>query len=170
MKRQEEQEKRMREQQFQQMKRGMSQFARGVTQMTRFAAQAKTRLAKQGVALPLELTNALAKAPELLAKLKAASTQEEFEDLMGDMQDIGMIMQEWGPKMGELQRLAGMLKEADRNVRDMARAYNRNKAVAKRLRDQITELREKGPAVLAAVEPKADRRKKARRWKRRTSH
>ncbi|MEK7164455.1 MAG: hypothetical protein AAB779_00760, partial [Patescibacteria group bacterium] len=132
MKRQEEQEKRMREQQFQQMKRGMSQFARGVTQMTRFAAQAKTRLAKQGVALPLELTNALAKAPELLAKLKAASTQEEFEDLMGDMQDIGMIMQEWGPKMGELQRLGGMLSQLNRDVRNMSTNFNRVKRAAAR--------------------------------------
>lgn len=154
MKRQEEQEKRMREQQFQQMKRGMSQFARGVTQMTRFAAQAKTRLAKQGVALPLELTNALAKAPELLAKLKAASTQEEFEDLMGDMQDIGMIMQEWGPKMGELQRLGGMLSQLNRDVRNMSTNFNRVKRAAAR-RPELADALKEVEAMLGVMGKKA---------------
>lgn len=128
----------MKEEQFKQMKRGVDQFVRGMTQMKRFVDRAKARLAKQGVGIPAELTNALAKAPELVAKLKAAKDIEEFEELMGDMQDIGMIMQEWGPRMGDLDRLASMLSQADKDLRNMSRAYTRNKNLQKR-RPELAE-------------------------------
>ncbi|MBI4122704.1 MAG: hypothetical protein HY462_01770, partial [Parcubacteria group bacterium] len=128
----EEEMQRMKEEQFKQMKRGVDQFVRGMTQMKRFVDRAKARLSRQGVGIPPELENALAKAPELVAKLKAAKDIEEFEELMGDMQDIGMIMQEWGPRMGDLDRLAGMLSQADRDLRNMSRAFTRTKNLPKR--------------------------------------
>lgn len=146
--------KRMKEEQFRHMKRGMDQFARGVTQMKRFVDRAKARLAKQGVGIPVELTNAMAKAPELLAKLKAAKDIEEFEDLMGDMQDIGMIMQEWGPKMGELERLGQMLSQISRDVRNMTTNFNRVKRAAAR-RPELADTLKEVEAMLGVMGKKA---------------
>lgn len=146
--------KRMKEEQFRQMKRGMDQFSRGVTQMKRFVDRAKARLEKQGVGIPLELINAMAKAPELLAKLKAAKTIEEFEDLMGDMQDIGMIMQEWGPKMGELERLGQMLSQASRDLRNMSTNFKRVKRAAAR-RPELADALKEVEAMLGVMGKKA---------------
>ncbi|MBI4122561.1 MAG: hypothetical protein HY462_01035 [Parcubacteria group bacterium] len=54
-----------------------------------------------------------------------------------------MIMQEWGPRMGDLDRLAGMLSQADRDLRNMSRAFTRTKNLPKRrpeLTDAVKEL------------------------------
>ncbi len=132
----------MRAEQFRQMKRGVDQFTRGVNQMKTFVNRLKTRLTRAGVGVPVELTNALAKAPELIAKLKAAKTQEEFEDLMGDMQDIGMIMQDWGPRLGDLDRLVGMMTQLDRDIRNMNTAFRRAKTAVARRPEAADSLKE----------------------------
>lgn len=120
------------------MKKGTNQFAKGVTQMTKFVNQMKTKLAKSGVGIPAELTNALAKAPELIAKLKSSKNMDEFQELMGDMQDIGMTMQEWGPKLGELQRLVDMMKNLDKDVKNMRTNFTRVQKAAKK-RPELAE-------------------------------
>jgi len=134
----EEEQQKMQEKQFQQMKKGTDQFAKGVTQMQKFVAKMKTTLAKSGVGIPAELTNALAKAPELVAKLKASKDMDEFQELMGDMQDIGMIMQDWGPKLGELQRLASMIKNLDKDIKNMRTNFTRVQKAAKK-RPELAE-------------------------------
>ena len=126
------------------MKEGMNQFAKGVTQMTKFVNQMKTKLAKSGVGIPAELTNALTAAPALVAKLKASKDMDEFQELMGDMQDIGMIMQEWGPKLGELQRLVHMIKNLDRDVKSMRANFTRVQKAAKKRPELAEPLAEVG--------------------------
>ena len=128
----EEEMKRMREEQFKMMKQGMRQFARGVTQMQRFVSRLEARLKRQGIGIPAELKNALAAAPALVKKFEAAQTFEEVEGLMEDMQDIATTMQEWGPRLGELEGLAQMLRDADRQSRQMYGAFKRVERTAKR--------------------------------------
>jgi hypothetical protein len=139
----EEETRRMQEQQFQMMKRNMQQFVRGIEQMQKSVNAMKKKLAKKGIGLPAELTNALAKAPALIAKLRAAKNSEEFEDAMGDIQDIAATIQEWGPRLGELDRLADMLTNVTRDIRNMEREYKRvRKLVVKKaeLADAVAEL------------------------------
>lgn len=138
----EEDMERMRKEQFVMMKKGIRQFTRGVDQMRRFVQRLKPRLARQGVGIPPELENALAKAPELVKKFEAVQSFEEVEALMEDMQDIGMAMQEWGPRLGELEQLAGMLTRADKDVKNMYRAFKRLQTAAKRRQELLDPVRE----------------------------
>lgn len=121
----EEDRKRMDEERLKQMKRNMGQFERGIKQMERMVKRMEPRLARAGVGIPQELKAALAKAPEAVAKIKAAKTAEELEDLMDDIQDIGESMQEWGPKFGDLDRLAKMLPRAAQDLKNMKRSVDR---------------------------------------------
>ena len=150
----EEDEKRMQEQRFKDMKRGMDQFAKGVTQMQKYVAKMKTTLSRGGVGIPAELTNALAKAPELLAKLKAAKTADELDELMGDLQDIGMTMQEWGPRLGDLQRLVSMMKSLDKDLKSMRTNFTRVQKAAKK-RPELAEPLKEAEALFADMTKRA---------------
>ncbi len=119
------------EQRFEQMKRGLGQFASGIRQMTKMVERLKSQL-KGAVGIPPELIAAVAKAPDILNQLKSAQTPSELEQVMGDMQDMGQTMQEWGPKLGELTRLAQMLKQADRDAKNIGRAVSHSQSLAKR--------------------------------------
>lgn len=122
----------MDEERLKQMKKGLSQFAKGVSQFQKMVNKMKPKLAKLGVGIPTELEAALAKAPEILDKIKNAQSADEVEDLMTDIQDIGDAMQEWGQKFGDLMRLGEMLKQADKGLKDIQKAIKRIQTSAKK--------------------------------------
>lgn len=117
----EQDQKRMDEERFRMMKRGLSDFERGYKQIERMVKRATPRLKKAGVGIPPELTAALAQAPVVIKKIKDAKTADELETLMDDIQDISEAMRDWGPRFGDLERLAEMLKRADKDVLGMKR-------------------------------------------------
>jgi hypothetical protein len=133
---------RMRQEQCVMMKRGIKDFMRGVTQMQKFVARLEKKY-KGVIGMPPELKSALAAAPELVKKFDAAKDCDEVENLVGDMEDIAMAMQDLGPRLGELEGLGRMLKESDRQAKEMYRSFKRVQAAAKRntaLADEVREL------------------------------
>ena len=152
--------KRRQAEQLSMMKQRINEFVRGSEQMKKMVERMKPRLARLGVGVPAELTNALAKAPDLVAKIKAATTVDEGEDAMLDLQDIGQTMQEWGPRFGDLMRLGDMLQRAQKkDLREITRAQARVKNYVKtrpELADFVAELtqfvQDMGRAVADAKE------------------
>ncbi len=141
----EEREKRIDEERFRMMKKGIEQFSRGVKQMQAMVKRMEPKLVKMGVAVPPELKAALAKAPEIIEKIKKAQTADELEELIEEIQDVGDAMQEWGPRFGDLMRLGEMLKRAGNDVKQLDRALKR-----------ITPYAKKNPAVADAVAEAAE--------------
>lgn len=140
----EEQQKRMDEERLKQMKRGLSQFSRGVDQMTKMVARMEKQF-KGTVGIPAELKAALERAPQLMAKIKAATSLDELEEVNEEVMDVGETMQEWGPRLGDLQRLSEMLKRSSQEIK---RVERKSKSILSRA-NKKTELVE---AVVKANE------------------
>ena len=121
----EEEMQKMDEQRFKQMKQGLNQFAKGVTMMKKNVARMKTRVAKCGVSIPEELANAMSSADSIVAKIKAAQSADELDAVIGDIEDIGAIMQDWGPRLGQLDQLCQMMKQGDRDTKQLERDAKR---------------------------------------------
>jgi len=133
-----DQQQQMDAQRFEQMKQGLNQFAKGVKQMNSAVARFKKQLGTS-VAIPAELVAALEKAPDLIQKIKDAKTVDELDAVIEDVQDVGATMQDWGPRLGDLQRLAQMLKQSVRDQKNIDRNVNRLQLAAKR-NSQIVEV------------------------------
>ena len=127
----EEDQKKMDERRFKDMKKGLSQFANGAKMMKRSIAKIKIANNKCGVGMPEELENALAQTDNLVRKINAAKTADELDEIVGDIQDVGSVMQDWGPRMGDLNRLCQMLKRADRDAKQFDRNIKRLESQAK---------------------------------------
>lgn len=155
----EEQDKQRQEQQFKMMKQNLKQFSREITNMQKKVKQMGSRLKKLGVGMPPELVTALAEAPAAVKALEKASTFEEVEEGIGAAEDIAMVLQEWGPKLGEIERFATMLKQIDKDVKSMASTMKRLQTSAKRkleLQEPLAELGELWRAMQGyATEAKA---------------
>lgn len=152
---------------FQMMKKGLTQFNRGVKQMEKLVKQMEPRLKRLGVAVPLELKSALAKAPELLKQIEQAKSPDELDELVPDIMDVGEVLQEWGPRFGDLMRLGEMLRNASTAIRTVERNVTRLEGYAKRnesLLDIVASIKElqltmsqalKGAKELAQTDPEA---------------
>lgn len=109
------------------MKEGMKQLERMIKQMDKAAKQVERKLLskKCGVEIPKELKEALKKAPDVLKKIKEATSADEIEELVPDIQDIMDSMQQLGQTMGELMGLCDMLRQADKDVKTIQRSVKR---------------------------------------------
>jgi len=124
----EEDMKKMDERRLKDMKRGLSQFTRSAQMMKKNVAKTKAAIAKCGVNIPEELSNALDSIDGLVKKINDAQSADELDEVVGDIQDVGSVMQDWGPRMGELPRLCQMLKQADRDLKQLDRSLTRYQA------------------------------------------
>lgn len=152
--REEEMNKKMDEERFKQMKKGLLQFERGYKQMQSMVKKMAANLSKKGVGIPPELTAAMEQAPTVIAKIKAAKTADELETLMDDIQDVGQAMMEWGPKLGDLQRLGEMLGRADKDLTLMKKKIAvLEKAVKKNPASEgaVSELKAQYDGIVAAL-------------------
>ena len=124
----EEEIKKMDERRFQDMKRGLSQFTKGVKSMKKSITRVKTAVNKCGVNLPEELTSAMANVDNLIGRIESAKTADELDEIVGDIEDIGAVMQDWGPRMGDLHRLCQMIKQAGKDQKQLERSLKRAEA------------------------------------------
>jgi len=115
----EEQQQKMDEQRLSMMKKGMSQFAK---EMKRVKSQVTT-FQKKGVTIPDELKDALAKADEVVAKIKDATDPEELQDVMSDFQDSMEVIQEWMQKLPRLAQWPKLVKQAQSQLTKLEKAY-----------------------------------------------
>lgn len=127
----EEEMKKNDERRFKDMKKGLSQFANGAKMMKKSIAKIKIANSKCGVGTPEELVNALAQTDSLIEKINNAKTADELEEIVGDVQDVGSVMQDWGPRMGDLSRLCQMIKQANRDAKQFDRNIKRMESQAK---------------------------------------
>ncbi len=121
----EEEMQKMDERRFKDMKRGLSQFAKGVKMMKKSVVKTKAIVNKCGVSMPEELENALASADNLVGKIESAKTADELDEVVESIEDVGSVMQEWGPRMGDLHRLCQMIKQGDKDLKQLDRSVKR---------------------------------------------
>lgn len=124
----EEDMKKMDERRFKDMKRGLSQFIRSTQMMKKNVAKTKAVINKCGVNMPEELSNALNSIDSMIKKINDAQTADELDEVVGDIEDVGSVMQDWGPRMGDLHRLCQMLKQAERDFKQLDRSLGRYQA------------------------------------------
>lgn len=124
----EEDMKKMDERRLKDMKRGLGQFTRSAQMMKKNVVKTKAAINKCGVGMPEELDNALNSIDGLVKKINDAQTADDLDEVIGDIQDVGSVMQEWGPRMGDLHRLCQMLKQADRDLKQLDRSLSRYQA------------------------------------------
>lgn len=128
------------------MFQGMKQGMRGMSQGIKMMKSMLPKLVKQGVTPPQELSDAIAKAEEFIAyigKIKSADDIEDadaFMDRMSDMADVGSVLQEWGPRLGDLMRMGQMMKEADNRMKQVDRDVKRVKAQAAKSKVDLSDL------------------------------
>ncbi len=136
----------MQKQQLKMMFQGVKQGMRGMGQGVKMMKTALKKLAKEGITAPEELTEAMAKADELIAylgRIKSANDIEDadaFMEKMSEMMDVGPVLQEWGPRMGDLMRMSQMMKEAERRAKQIKKDVKRLKAGAVKSKIDLTEL------------------------------
>ena len=123
-KRQEEQQKRQEEQGLKMMKKGILQAARGVTQMKSYFS----RIAKKGVVIPTECTEALNKIQTTIDTIKNATTFEEAQEAEPEsMRDDFETLNECRQKVEMLAQIPSILKRVDREIKNMERSWLRAK-------------------------------------------
>lgn len=136
----------MQKMQLKGMFQGMKQGMRGMGQGIKMMKNMLPKLEKQGVAVPQELRDAIAKAEEFIAyvgKIKSADDIDDadaFMDRMSDMADTGSVLQEWGPKLGDLMRMGQMMKEAENRMKQVDRDVKRVKAQAAKSKVDLSDL------------------------------
>lgn len=115
----EDQQQKMDEQRLNMMKKGMSQFTKEMSRVKSQVAAYK----KKGVVIPSELSDALAKADEVVAKIKDATDPDELQDVMSDFQDSMEVMQEWMQKLPRMAQWPSLLKQAQSQLTKLEKAY-----------------------------------------------
>ena len=136
---QEQMEKQMKQQearQLKQIKQGMSQFKRGIAQFKKMVSG----FAKQGIAVPAELADALAKADTLFSTIENAQSLEEIMEVQEEMMSIGEVMQEWGPRLGHLQQMPRVIKQAEKELKKLENALKKDQTRARTAKFDISGL------------------------------
>ncbi len=124
-----EQESRMKEEQLRQMKRGMQGLEQGLKQIQRMV----DRLAKKGIAIPLDIQTLLSELTAVRDKVKSATEfNEEVEAAMDVIQERGQDLGEAGQKLGMLEQMAQMTTQVEKQFvtldKALAKAKKRKEA------------------------------------------
>ncbi len=134
-------EEQMKKQQAMMLK-GMQQGLAGFAgQLTRIEARIAS-LAKKGIKAPSELSDAITKAKDVLAKLKAAQTWEEAEalDVQNTMQEVGEVLQEQLPNLERLANLTQIYTRIESQIKTLERQLSTDKTLAKRSKIDLSEV------------------------------
>lgn len=142
---------------FHQMKRDLSHFTREINRMEREIARTKKRFERCDLPIPSWTQDNIVEARSIAAKIEAAQTAEELEDLMLDIDEVGFNMQDWGPEMGSLHQLCDMLSGAKRELKRLERNQERmEKKVEQRggagVKAMLAKLREIQKKMKSAVD------------------
>ena len=120
------------------MQQGMASFG---SQLTRIKARIAT-LEKKGVKAPSDLTEALAKADDLISKVKAAQSYDEVDalDVPGTMQDVGDALREQLPNLERLANLTKIYTTIEGQIKTLDRQLAADKALAKRSKIDLSDV------------------------------
>jgi hypothetical protein len=116
---QEQQQQQMDQQRLQMMKQSLKQFTKEVS---RVKSQVQS-LQKKGVNVPAELSQAITQVEGMADKVKNAQSADDIEGDMSDFQDAASTIRDWMPRLGRLAQLPQMLKQADKEISKVEKAY-----------------------------------------------
>ena len=156
------QQQKMEKQRVTQMLRGVKQGAKGMGRGLKQMETTLAKLAKQGVTAPEELTTGLAQAKAIIAEFDAIKTADdvtnasELEDKMMQMGEAGQILQEWGPRLGDLFRIAAMQKEATKQLARIVKDVARAKKQAEKANFDLSSQTEQLDTIVAELQTSVD--------------
>lgn len=121
------------------MKRQMKGMERGVGDM----ARALARIKKQGISVPSEYETTIAALQSAIATIKnATESSGEVEAAMDTIQEMGPEMGEIGPKIGMLEHLPRIMKEATRQVSQIKKMYAKSVARAQKAGIDVSDIKQ----------------------------
>lgn len=122
--------------------RALKQMQQGLKQFERYLSSLDTklkRLERQGVPIPKDLKDTLAKAKEMAARTKKAKTYDEIKDIIEEMPEMGEKLNEFLPRLEQLSRLPRAMKLIDKQLADARRLLKTATATVKRLKLDAAE-------------------------------
>lgn len=119
------------------MKKGMVNFARQIARIkSRLAA-----LAKKGVTVPQEVTDAVASAEDTIAKVNAAQTLDDIDavgDIASILDQVSQTLQDQLPNLERLANLPKIYSRIDKQLKAFDRQLASDQALAKRSKIDIS--------------------------------
>ncbi len=109
------------------------------TQLTVIKKRADA-LEKQGVSVPSELKEALARGTELIKTIRAATNYDEAQDAVQALQDASQIVNDYLPQLEQLTRLPRIFTLVANEIKKQEATLKRLRASAKRLKVDIESL------------------------------
>ena len=144
----EKQQKQQQERMLKNVKRSMAQMARGITQMDKRAAN----IQKRGGVISPELTAALQKGKDIVAKVNAATTMEEFQE--SGIEEAGDFMQTLNEEMQKAEmstQFPRMVKEANKAVTRQQKSLASAQKRAARLKVSMDSLLSKWQEAVSGM-------------------
>lgn len=135
---------------------GLKQMKKGVAGFAKQIVKIKARLAvllKKGVTAPQSLTDALAKADETLAQVRAAATPDDLDmsTVASDLQDVSEVIQEEMPNLERLANLPKIYARIDKQIASFDRMLAADRKLAASSKIDITAAVDDFAAALAGV-------------------
>lgn len=123
--------------QLQQMKRGLQGLERGLAMFDKQIA----KLTKQGVAVPADLTDNLAKVKAIVAAVKNAQTLDEAQKAgLEDLQDLMDNIDQSRQQLEVIARWPQTLKQVDGVLKQLNKELSRDKSLVDRLNKKGVDL------------------------------
>lgn len=124
------------EQQFAREKKNFKQFA---NMLKKFGTQV-AKLEKKGITVPADLKTTLETANTAITTILAAKSFEDdgVQDAMNSMQEAGQMLQEWGPKLGMLEQMPRMFKQAGNEIKKLQKKLASVSKMAARSKVDVT--------------------------------
>jgi DNA repair exonuclease SbcCD ATPase subunit len=133
---QEQMDAKMQEMQKRQLDIMRKQIGGFAGQLNRVKARVAA-LAKKGVAAPQELTDALARADELVATIKAAESPEDVDHVETEMHDIEETVREHMPNLERLANMSKIYARVDKQIKLFDKQLAADKSLATRSKIDI---------------------------------
>ncbi|TSC55446.1 MAG: hypothetical protein G01um101418_930 [Parcubacteria group bacterium Gr01-1014_18] len=135
-----EKEQQKRDQEFK--KRMLKEMQQRIKPFERFLNQIKNKIKKleaKKIKIDSEILENLKRAEEILARIKAAKSFDEIEDIIEEMPDVAQSLNEVLPRLELLARLPQMIAFLERQIRSTDIAVKRAESTVKKLKLDATE-------------------------------
>lgn len=151
---QEKMEAKREEMEKKQRQKGLQQMQRGVKSMVKSLTTIESRIAKlekQNITVPAELKERVLAAKTAAEAVMKATDPEEVMDQMEALQEMGNSMPDTMRKLEMLARLPQMIKQAEKEITRLDRAYKSMSTKATRAKFMATTVLDKWLAVITEL-------------------
>src|SRR3989338_7686423 len=128
-------------------------MSRGLKDMERHSVGDLERrvkqLSRQKVQIPQDVTDTIAKMKELFAQAKQATTCEGMQEFQQQIQELQGNSQEFFMKLEFLAQAPKMVKQIDRELKNVERRWNQSKRRAASAKAYFPDLISRGDSILS---------------------